>query len=112
MSAFSCVIVPEARGLVLQVNGTLDYESVRDFDRAADELVSQTPKRVVLDASGLSYLNSAGIGVIMKLNRRLQEAQAELRLASVQPDVQRMLKTCFLDRVLKICERVEDALGD
>ena len=109
MSSFSANLSTDDRGALLKLEGSLDYDSVTEFERVSDEIVAAKPKRAVIDAAGLTYLNSAGIGVLMKLNRRLQESQCELRLAAVKPEVCQMLKVCFLDRVLKIAGSVDEA---
>lgn len=101
----------EPRGAILKLVGKLEYESVRDFERAGDELAAAKPAKAVVDASQLAFLNSAGIGAVIKLHRRLQEFGSELRLASVNADVLRMLKLCYFDRVLKIFASVDEALS-
>ena len=53
--------------------------------------------------------NSAGIGAIIKLHRRLQESGGELRVAALMPEVLRLIKLCCFDRVLKIFNTVEQA---
>lgn len=111
MSNFSATTAADPRGVILKLVGALDYEAVRDFERAADEVLGSKPTRVVIDAAGLTYLNSAGVGVVMKLQKRLKESSCELHMAAVTPDVLKMLRLCFLDRVLKIAPTVEAALG-
>lgn len=112
MSDFTVTIVNDPRAMIVQLRGKLEYETVRDFERAAEELAAAKPARAVVDASELTFLNSAGIGVLIKLHRKMQEWGSELRVAGVRPDVLHMLKTCYVDRMLKLFASVDEALAD
>ena len=53
----------------------------------ADRELGRITEAVVLDLSGLDYISSAGLGVLVKLQVRLREANHSLRLADAQPRV-------------------------
>ena len=111
MSDFSVTIENDSRGAVVRAAGKLDFDAIPRFEQTSAQLASAGAKRVVLDASQLKYLNSAGIGVLIKLHRQLRERGGDLRLATASADVQRTLKVCFLDQVLKSFTTVEEALA-
>ena len=112
MTEFSATVANDPRGMLLRLSGKLEYEAVGDFERAADQLAASKPPFAVLDATQLTFMNSAGIGAVIKLHRRLQGTGGELRVAALTPDMLRMLKLCYFDRVLKIFDSAEQALGD
>lgn len=111
MSEFSATFASDPRGAMLRLSGKLEYEAVPDFERAADELTAGNPPLAVLDAAQLTFMNSAGMGAVMKLHRRLQGSGGELRVAGLAPDVLKLLQICCLDHVLRIFESTEQALG-
>jgi anti-sigma B factor antagonist len=112
MSEFTAALTNDPRGVILRLSGKLEYETVRDFERTAEELVLAKPPFAVLDAAELRYINSAGIGAVIKLHRRLQEWGGELRVAALMPELLQMLKLCYFDRVLKIFDTVDRAFED
>ncbi|MFI5371495.1 MAG: STAS domain-containing protein [Candidatus Eisenbacteria bacterium] len=54
------------------------------------------------DCSGLDYISSAGISVIVETYRRLKAAGKEFRLVQMQPRVRNVFMYSGLDRVLTI----------
>jgi stage II sporulation protein AA (anti-sigma F factor antagonist) len=46
---------------------------------------------VVLDLTALEFLDSTGLGVLIRANRDLREAGGALRVRSPQPQVRRVL---------------------
>lgn len=111
MSNFAASIVDDPRGGILRVAGRLDYETIGEFEKAAAQLGAVDAKRVVVDVSQLGFLNSAGVGVLLKLHRTTKDRGAEIRLAGATAEVRRMLKLCFLDQVLKVFDDVDAAFA-
>lgn len=110
MGDFSATIVNDARGTILQVVGRLDFETIREFERTVEQVAASQAMLVVVDASQLGFLNSAGVGALIKLHRGLRERNAEVRLAGAPAEVLRMLKVCCLDQVFKMTDTVEQGL--
>lgn len=71
----------EADRLVLR--GRLDASQAA----RADELLQRVETSVAADLAGLDYISSAGIGVLVKAQMRLQDAGHALRLENAQPRV-------------------------
>jgi anti-sigma B factor antagonist len=66
---------------------------------------------VVIDLSGLTYMDSAGLGVLIAAYKQAQKAGTILSLAAPPPEVSHVLAITGLDRFLPIARTVEDALG-
>jgi anti-sigma B factor antagonist len=65
------------------------------IDKEIDELIAANETRVIFDVSGVSQIDSAGVGQVVKSFARLQKSGGELRLAGV---------TGMLDGVFKITQ--------
>lgn len=71
----------------------------------ADEAMAVLKKLdgpLIADCSGLDYISSAGLSVIVETYRRLQGAGHSFRLVNMQPRVRNVFKYSGLDRVLQI----------
>jgi anti-sigma B factor antagonist len=66
---------------------------------------------VVVDLSGVSFLDSSGLGVLVTAHKRARAAGGELRLASCQPAVATIFQITALDRALSIHPTVAQALA-
>jgi anti-anti-sigma factor len=73
---------------------------------AADESPS-TP--FVLDLSNVAVMPSMSIGVLVTLWKRFRDSGQRLILAGLQPQVRRTLTLCRIDKLLDICDSVEEA---
>jgi anti-sigma B factor antagonist len=87
----------EADGVV-RMQGRLD---AAESDRALDTL-ERIPGPLVLECSGLEYISSAGISVIMQTWKRLKGEGSSLRLVGLTPRVRNVFGFAGLDKVLDI----------
>ncbi len=69
----------------------LMYPLLADFSGAVMSLLSAGDKKVVIDLSKVTYVDSATIGCLMDLYRQTTAAGGELRLAGVNKRVETML---------------------
>ena len=57
-------------------------------------------RRLTLDLSGVTFLDSTGLGVVLRLASELQRRGIELRIVPGPPEVQRVFATAGLADVL------------
>ena len=73
------------RVLVARIDGEVDMSNAADLQRAIVARLSNHAAGLVLDLSGVEYLDSAGIHVIYELREQLEARGLRLRLV-VPPD--------------------------
>jgi anti-anti-sigma factor len=79
-----------------------------------DELIrlSQPPVRqLVLDLSGVEFMASAGVHVLLEMSAQLEAAGGSLRLARVHPMVARVLSLTRADELVPVLPTVDEALA-
>ena len=64
---------------------------------------------VVADLSGVQWMNSSGLGMLMAGMTTLRSSGGDLRLANVSDRVRRPIEVTKLDSVLKIFDSVDEA---
>lgn len=57
---------------------------------------------VTLDCSGLEYISSAGLGVLLKTQKRLMASSGRLRLAGVRPHLRDIFVYSGFDKLFEI----------
>ncbi len=82
-----------ANGLaIVRVGETrLMYPMLADFSSTVSGLIAKGEKKLIVDLSTVTYVDSATIGCFMDLYRQATAAGAALRLAGVQKRVETML---------------------
>ena len=100
--------------LVAAPLGRIDHESAKQFEAALAPLLAQLAARdgaLVLDFSGIKYISSVGLRVLMIAARQLRERKAPFVVAELQSLVAEVFAISRFDRVLIVKNRLEDALA-
>jgi anti-anti-sigma factor len=69
---------------------------------AAQSFLDRVSGVVTLDCSGLEYISSAGLGVLLKTQKRLLGSSGRLRLAGVNAHVRDVFVYSGFDRIFEI----------
>ena len=69
-------------------------------------------KKLVIDLSEVEYCDSSGLSAILLAFRILQSNDGHIRLASPTKNVKTLIEISQLDRVLTICNTVNEAVKD
>ena len=80
----------------------LMYPLLADFSGAVMSLLTGGDKKVMIDLSKVTYVDSATIGCLMDLYRQTTAAGGELRLAGVNKRVETMLTMTGTQNFLEI----------
>ncbi len=89
---------------------TFGKESER-LESVVDDLLKQGRNKMVFDLTGLDYADSSGIGAIVSCVSQIRKSGSELRMAGVNPRIQRLFKMTGVDRLLSMYPTVADAVG-
>lgn len=89
--------------LVLRLSGELDHHTAKntlqEIERAMDRYL---PRRCALDLSGITFMDSSGIAVIIRARKRMQETGGKILV--IQPEGQpgRVLEASGLQKLIQI----------
>ena len=96
--------------MVLALSGELDVYSVARLRTALSELPPGLD--VVLDLSGVPFVDSAGLGALIAGIRRIREARGRAFVVSARPTVARLLHVTGFERIAPIHRSLEAALAN
>ncbi|MDZ7766668.1 MAG: STAS domain-containing protein [Melioribacteraceae bacterium] len=68
--------------------------------------------KMIIDLEEVEYCDSSGLSAILLAYRILQAEEGQIRIASPTKNVRSLIEISQLDRILPICESVEEALED
>lgn len=87
--------------MVLTLSGTMTMGAqLRELELAVEALTKGENKKIVVDMSGISYIDSSAIGAIVGCHSLAKTSGGQLRLASVSDRVVKILKIAGVDAVL------------
>lgn len=97
------------RGVVARISGDMDYMTGPGLWGQIDEVLAGGTAFVVLDLSGVSFCDSAGLNVLLRASRRAALSDVGLVLACVPQSLLRILEMTGADQVLQVCDTVAEA---
>lgn len=68
--------------LIIAPEGELDITSVDGFRAALSEAANRAEDGVVIDLSGVSFIDSSGLGALVELHNRLRRAHRQLAVVA------------------------------
>ena len=98
-------ITYEERGetLVVHIGGEIDHHSAVCVRTEIDEsIIAKKPTRVLLELSGVDFMDSSGLGLIMGRFALQKRCGGTLAVLDPSPAVMKMIKLAGMDRMLSI----------
>ena len=91
------------RKLLLELSGELDHQgaaqAIRELELALDAAL---PLYLALDLSGVTFMDSSGIALILRARRRMRTLGGSLLVCRVPQQARRVLDAAGIDRVVTI----------
>lgn len=87
---------------VVKLTGECDLSSAPALRETLRPLVPPDVTQLTVDVSGLDFIDSTGLGVIVGALRRIREAGGELTMSGAQGQVLRVLEVTRLDRAIPL----------
>ena len=79
------------------------------LERQIEDLIGQRENRLILDMAGVSHIDSAAIGSLVRCLAKTKKAGGGLRMACAQPMVDYSMKLTKVDQLMPNYQSVEAA---
>jgi anti-sigma B factor antagonist len=87
--------------VVLEIAGRITLgRECKQLEWAIESLVGEGRKKVIFDLTGVSNVDSTGIGIIVMSAGKLKKAGGELRVAGATTHVEEVLKMTNVDQIV------------
>ncbi|MFD5848240.1 STAS domain-containing protein [Streptomyces chartreusis] len=107
MADASVETTASGRCLVAKVSGAMDFQTEPVLRARFSELIAQSDRCIVLDLSGVTFCDSAGLSVLIRAWQ--QPGAGGTVLACVPESLRLILRTTAMDRVLRVFDTVAEA---
>lgn len=81
---------------VIQLAGECDLAQRDKLRRVIDDVFGSNPECVILDLSGLSFIDSTGIQAVLDVSKQADRKGVRLSICHGPPSVQRVFEVCGL----------------
>jgi anti-anti-sigma factor len=97
--------------VLVQVRGELDAHTVRGFEQTLNDLLAQGHSRLVLDASQMSFISSAGLRAVMSAQREAGQLGGQLRICGLNAQARRVFEIAGVEQFLNLSETRQEAMA-
>ena len=85
------------------LKGELDHSSAQEIMRFIERRIEcHLPRTLVLDMAGVSFMDSSGIAVILKADKRQKETGGRFWVENILPQPMKVLSAAKIERIVKI----------
>lgn len=90
--------------------GELDMSSAPSLTAAAKDAIGDGYRLLLLDLSGLSFLDSTGLSALLAIHRKAEARDGHAAIIAPSANALRVLEMLGVEQVLNIYESVDDAV--
>jgi anti-sigma B factor antagonist len=95
-------VIAEPTRTCVVAAGEIDYEARTRLDEVYHAVAEQPPCDVVVDLGRTTFLDSVGLGFVVRLHKQVSGRGHQLTVVATPQQVRRMFGLTGLDRVLTI----------
>ena len=96
---------------VLSLSGEIDLHELPHLKQALEPLIRKKTPRVVVDFTGVSYIDSSGLAAFVEASQRLKAHNGKLALYGLRDNVRAIFELARLDELFAIFPDKNSALG-
>lgn len=109
-STLAVKIEKTADTVIVQLIGEVGLGGVDELERGLRPVLAARCALSIIDMSGLKFISSLGLGLLVELQRGITRNGGVVRFAALQPLVRDAIVKCRLDAVLPLFASVDEAL--
>ena len=91
------------RTLTVALSGDIDHHRVKPLLRELDQEIDEVrPRQLVVDCSGITFMDSSGIAVLLRLWKRMEELEGTIQVTGLPDQPARVLRAAGLQRLIPL----------
>lgn len=91
------------RTLTVALTGEIDHHHMKgilgELEGEVDELL---PRVILVDCAGITFMDSSGIALLLRLWRRMEELEGRIQVVNLPPQPRRVLNAAGIGRLITI----------
>ncbi len=89
--------------LTVRIRGEIDHHTAVSIRKGVDELLyERRPRKLILDLSAVSFMDSSGLGLIMGRLALMRELEGELMVWNPGREIRTILRLAGMEKLVRI----------
>ena len=97
---------------ILALSGRLDTDTSADVELALQDLLGAGERNFLIDLTGIGYVSSAGLRVLLATAKQLEGGKGSLRLCGLNPSVKQVFDVAGFSKLFALFPDRAAALGE
>lgn len=98
-----CIYEPQDKLLILEITEEIDHHTTEEIRRKADyEIERHMPRKTVFDFNSVTFMDSAGIGMLIGRYKLAKMLGGTLETKNVSPSIKKIFEMSGLHKIIKI----------
>ncbi len=94
----------------LSISGRVEFDCRQVFNAALEKAIQTKPRAIILNVTKVSFINSAGLGLLMGAHKKLKEAKIPFTLEVCPGFVLDILNTTNMASMIPLSHKVPDVI--
>lgn len=104
-----CIYVPKDKQLTLKITEEIDEHTTEKLRRKIDnEITRFLPRKVIFDFSNVSFMDSAGIGMLLGRYKVIKMLGGQLELENVNKQIRRIFEISGILKIIPLINNEEN----
>jgi anti-sigma B factor antagonist len=96
----------------LPLEGEIDLHRSPRVERSLASMIQKRPDRIIVDLSGVTFIDSSGMAVLIRALQNMKEYGGKLSLSGMNDNVRPIFETTRLDQLFVIDPGDSNPVGD
>ncbi len=97
---------------VCTVDGEINITTSPELRKAFDGIIGRQEKKVLVDFSRVSYIDSSGLATLIEMFQRLKKIDGRMRFSNLDQKVKNVFEITKLHKLFEIFDNRQSALKD
>jgi anti-sigma B factor antagonist len=98
--------------VVCYLEGEVNINNSPELRKAFDGIINRNEKKVIVDFSAVSYIDSSGLATLIEMFQRLKKIGGKMRFSNMEQKIKNVFEITKLHKLFEIFDTQEMALKD
>ncbi len=104
-------LVEKYNAVIIELKGNvMGGDDTKEFTETLHKLIEEGKKNVIVDLSGVKFMNSSGLGMLISGLTTMKKAEGNLKLANVTDKIESLLIITKLITIFESYESIDEAV--
>ncbi len=103
--------VKKGEFLVINISGRLDTSNYGELEKKLIGFIESGDKKIAVDCSGLNYISSSGLRVLLMALKKITAAGGKFHLCCLQDNIREIFEIAGFTSIFRVFNTLDEAIA-